>query len=84
MGIAVNPCVCDADKLTQTEREEPKLIHVEESCFKVENQWKIFYPYPYPNLPPDNRNLAKKMSESIKECLKRNPEQAEAYYKQME
>ena len=42
MGVAVKPCVCNADKLTQTEREEAKLI--EESCFKVENQWMIPYP----------------------------------------
>ena len=39
MGMAVNPCVCDADKLTQTEREDAKLI--EESRFKVKNQWMI-------------------------------------------
>ena len=36
MGVAVKPCACDADKLTQTEREEAKLI--EDSCIKVENQ----------------------------------------------
>ena len=36
MGVAVKPCVCDADKLTQTEREEAKVI--EESCIKIENQ----------------------------------------------
>ena len=36
LGVAVKPCVCNADKLTRTQREEAKLI--EESCFKVENQ----------------------------------------------
>ena len=43
MGVAVKPCVCDADKLTQAEREKAKLI--EESCFKVESQWMIPYPW---------------------------------------
>ena len=73
MGVAVKPCVCNADKLTQTEREEAKLI--EESCFKVENQWMIPCPWKKdPNLLP----------ESTERRLKRNPEQAEAYCKQME
>ena len=83
MGVAVKPCVCNADKLTQTEREEAKLI--EESCFKVENQWMIPYPWKKdPNLLPDNRGLAIKRLESTERRLKRNPEQAEAYCKQME
>ncbi|XP_068738317.1 uncharacterized protein [Montipora capricornis] len=83
MGVAVKPCVCNADKLTQTEREEAKLI--EESCFKVENQWMIPYPWKKdPNLLPDNRGLAIKRLESTEGRLKRNPEQAEAYCKQME
>ena len=80
MGVAVKPCVCDTDKLTQAEREEAKLI--EESCFKVKNQWMIPYPWRKdPNLLPDNRNLARKR---LGRRLKRNPEQAEAYCKQME
>ncbi|XP_068687785.1 uncharacterized protein [Montipora foliosa] len=83
MGVAVKPCVCNADKLTQTEREDAKLI--EESCFKVENQWMIPYPWKKdPNLLPDNRGLAIKRLESTERRLKRNPEQAEAYCKQME
>ena len=83
MGVAVKPCVCDADKLTQTEREEAKLI--EESCLKVENQWTIPYPWRKdPNQLPDNRGLAIKRLESTERRLKRNPEQAEAYCKQME
>ena len=83
MGVAVKPCVCNADKLTQTEREEAKLI--EESCFKVGNQWMIPYPWRKdPNLLPDNRSLAIKRLESTERRLKRNPEQAEAYCKQME
>ncbi|XP_068680046.1 uncharacterized protein [Montipora foliosa] len=83
MGVALKPCVCNADKLTQTEREEAKLI--EESCFKVENQCMIPYPWKKdPNLLPDNRGLAIKRLESTERRLKRNPEQAEAYCKQME
>ena len=75
MGVAVKPCVCDADKLTQTEREETKLI--EESCFKVENQWMIPYQWRKEHNPlPDNRNLAIKRLESTERRLKRNPEQA--------
>ena len=30
MGVAVKPCVCEADKLTQVEREELQII--ESSC----------------------------------------------------
>lgn len=59
MGVEVKPCVCDADKLIQTEREEVKLI--EESCVKVENQWMIPYPWRKdPNLLPDNKNVSNK------------------------
>ena len=83
MGVAVKPCVCKADKLTQTEREEAKLI--EESCFKVENQLMIPYPWKKdPNLLSDNRGLAIKRLESTERRLKRNTEQAEAYCKQTE
>ncbi|XP_022781652.1 uncharacterized protein LOC111322749 [Stylophora pistillata] len=83
MGVAVKPCACDADKLTQAEKEEAELI--EESCFKVENQWMIPYPWRKdPNLLPDNKELAMKRLESTERRLKRNPEQAEAYCKQME
>ncbi|XP_022777948.1 uncharacterized protein LOC111319437 [Stylophora pistillata] len=83
MGVAVKPCVCDADKLTQAEREEAKLI--EESCFKVENQCMIPYPWRKdPKLLPDNKELAMKRLESTERRLKRNPEQGEAYCKQME
>jgi hypothetical protein len=41
MGIAVKPCVCGADKLSQIEREEKTLI--EESAEKVGDQWMIPY-----------------------------------------
>ena len=53
MGVAVKPCVCEADKLTQVEREELKII--ENSCQKVGNQWMIPYPWRRdPNLLPDS------------------------------
>ena len=83
MGVAVNPCVCDAHKLTKTEREEAELI--EESCIKVVSQWMIPYPWRKDHkLLPDNRDLAMKRLESTERRLKRNPEQVEAYSKQME
>ena len=43
MGVQVNPCVCDAGKLSQTDREEKKMI--EDSAKKVGNQWMIPYPW---------------------------------------
>ena len=82
MGVTVRPCVCDADKLTQTEREEAKLM--EKSCTKVDGQWMIPYPWRKdPNLLPDNRDLAMKRLESTERRLKRNSEQAKAYCEQM-
>ena len=39
MGVNVKPCVCIADKLSQAEKEEARVI--EESCVKVGNQWLI-------------------------------------------
>ena len=43
MGVAITPCLCAADKLSQIEREEAKII--ENSCQKVENQWMAPYPW---------------------------------------
>ena len=37
MGVAVTPCLCATDKLSQIEREEAKAI--ESSCQKAGNQW---------------------------------------------
>ncbi len=54
MGIEVKPCVCEADKLSQVEREEK--IMIKQSAKKVENQWMIPYPWKKdPNLLPDNK-----------------------------
>ena len=56
MGVAVKSCFCDAEKLSQIERDESKLI--EESCIKVEGQWMVPYPWKKdPSLLPDNREL---------------------------
>jgi hypothetical protein len=43
MGVEVKPCTCDADKLSQLEREEKRVI--EESIQKIGNQWMIPYPW---------------------------------------
>jgi len=73
------PQIADADKLTQTEREAK---FIEESCFTVENQWMIPYPWRKdPNLLPENGGLTIK---HVIRLLKRNPQQAEAFCKQME
>ena len=77
MGVAVKSCFCDAEKLTQIEREKAKLI--EESCIKVEGQWMVPYPWKKdPSLLPDNRELAVKRLVSTEIRLKRDSEQAEA------
>ena len=72
MGVMVKPCVCDADKLSQTERKERRMI--EDSCVKIRNQWMILYPWQKnPNLLPDNKPLAMKRLESLENRLKKNP-----------
>ncbi|XP_068745150.1 uncharacterized protein [Montipora capricornis] len=42
MGVQVKPCVCDADKLSQVEKEEAEVLS--NSCKKVGAQWMIPYP----------------------------------------
>ena len=42
MVVEVKPCVCDADKLTQMEREEAEIIS--DSCQKRDSQWMVPYP----------------------------------------
>ena len=54
MGVAVKPCVSEADKL----REREKLQVIENSCKKVGYQWIIPYPKRKdPNLLPDKKSL---------------------------
>ena len=82
MGVEVKPCTCDADKLSQLEREEKPVI--EESTQKIGNQWMI--PYPWKKDPrdlPDNKNQAMKRLESTERRLLKNSEQAAAYNNKM-
>ena len=59
MGVDVKPCVCEADKLSQIEREEAKII--EDSCEKVGDQWLMPYPCKRdPKSLPDNKVQAVK------------------------
>lgn len=82
MGVEVRPCVCEADKLSQVEREEAEVIS--KSCQKIGQQWMIPYPWKRdPNLLPDNRSLALKRLEATERRLKSNPDQAKAYDEQM-
>ena len=82
MGVLVKPCVCEADKLSQVEREEKILI--ENSALKIGNQWMIPYPWKKdPRSLPDNRYQALKRLESTERRLSSNPEQSRAYQKQM-
>ena len=54
VGVDVRSCVCDADKLSQIEREEAKII--EDSCEKVGDQWLISYLWKRdPKSLPDNK-----------------------------
>ena len=82
MGVEVKPCVCDADKLAQMEREEAEIIF--ESCQKRDNQWMVPYPWKKdPTLLPNNKSLAMKRLESAEKRLKKNPELAAACDKQI-
>ena len=82
MGVEVQPCLCEAEKLSQAERQEAKLI--EESCIKSGNQWIIPYPWNRdPTLLPDNKEQAIKRLETTERRLSRNPEHAKAYDEQM-
>jgi len=82
MGVAVKPCLCTEDKLSQVEREEAKII--ESSCQKVGKQWMVSYPWKSdPTLLPDNKSQAIKKLEATERRLTKNPEHAQAYDKQM-
>ena len=82
MGVEVKPCICDADKLSQIEREEAEIIS--SSCKKIGDQWLVPYPWKRnPKLLPDNMAVAAKRLEATERRLKKNPEHATAYNKQM-
>ena len=54
MGVDVKPCLCEAYKLSEIEREEAKIF--EDSCEKVGDQWLIPYPWKRdPKSLPDNK-----------------------------
>ncbi|PFX16886.1 hypothetical protein AWC38_SpisGene18824 [Stylophora pistillata] len=82
MGVKGKPCVCDADKLTQVEREEAEVIS--SSCKKVGAQWIIPYPWRRnPNLLPDSKSLALKRLEATERRLKSSPDKGESEDKQI-
>ena len=82
MGVAITPCLCQANKLSPIEREEAKII--ESSCQKNGNQWVVSYPWKRdPALLPDNKSQAIKKLEATERRLMKNPEHAQAYDKQM-
>ena len=73
MGVEVKPCVCEADKLSQVEREEK--IMIEQSAKKVGNQWMIPYPWKKdPNLLPDNKLQALKRLQTTERRLQKSPD----------
>ena len=68
MGVDVKPCVCEADKLSQMEREEAKII--EDSCEKVGDQWLMPYPWKRdPKSLPDNKVQAVKRLQATERSL---------------
>lgn len=81
MGVDVKPCICEADKLSQVEREEAEVI--KKSCRKEGNQWLIPYPWKKdPKLLPDNQAAAVKRLEATERRLKKNVDYANAYNQQ--
>ncbi len=78
MGVEIQPCLREAEKLSQAERQEAKLI--EESCIKSGNQWIIPHPWKRdPSLLLDNKEQAIKRLETTERRLSTNPENAKAY-----
>ena len=70
MGVAVKPCICSADKLTQLEREETRII--QSSCKKMGNEWMIPYPCKAdPKLLFDNRSQAFRKLEATERRLRK-------------
>lgn len=82
MGVEVKPCRCEANKLSQIEREEAEII--EASCQKSGKQWLIPYPWKRdPKMLPDNKPQAVKRLEATERRLMKNPEHAKAYDQQI-
>lgn len=77
MGVLVKPCVCEADKLSQVEREEKVMI--ENSAQKIGNQWMIAYPWKKdPRLLPNNRDQVLKRLEPNERCLAKQPRSSQS------
>ena len=82
MGVEVKPYVCEADKLSQVEREEAEIIS--KSCQKFGQQWMIPYPWRKdPKFLPHKRSLVLKRLEGTERRLKSNLDQANAYDEEM-
>ena len=80
MRVEVKPCICDADKLSQIEKEEAEIIS--SSRKKVGDQGLVPYPWKKPpSLLPHNKAVATKQLEATERRLKKNPEHASAYNK---
>ena len=78
MGVQGDDCGCEPNGLSKIEKDEYDLIS--RSCEKVENQWRIPYPWrKSPGLLPNNRVQAERMLNAIEKKLAKNPDHAEAY-----
>ena len=66
----MKPCICSADKLTQLEREETRII--QSSCKKMGNEWMIPYQCKAdPKLLFDNRSQAFRKLEATEHRLRK-------------
>ena len=82
MGVDMTPCACEADKLSQIEREEAKII--EDSGEKVGDQWLIPYPWKMDlESLPDNKVQTVKKLQATERLLVKSPEIAKAYQQQV-
>ena len=82
MGVAVSPCTCEVAKMSPEEAVKLKLI--EESSKLQGSKWIIKYPWKRdPNCLPDNYSQVVKKLESTERRLKKNPERAKMYNKQI-
>lgn len=82
MGVAIQPCTCQAIELSSDERKELNLI--EQSCKLIENRWQMSYPWKKDakQLPNNYSQVLKKL-ESTERRLSKQPEYAESYNKQI-
>ena len=82
MGVKIDPCVCDASKLHQIDREG-KVIS-EESDRKIGDQWMIPYPWKRDLKElPDNKEQEIRRLETTERRLLKNPNDAIIYNEKM-